>query len=347
MKRRICGVLIVIAAFAGVACGQAENAAQEDFAIALAKAHAKTHLGTASNIPFHLEAKITSRLALLGVGEGTYRVDFLDSAHWRRQITFADYQQTQLRLDSGETWSRSSPINGLNRLGEFGEYIDIIQPNPSGFYNLVVKEFTIKTGEKTEQCFSADPAKQRSEFPVHNQFCFDAESGLPTSEDFSMATHVVFADYVPFKGKQVPTHITATVSGLPLADIHASYSEVDPHVLDTVVVDQDMIRSSRNNEHRLNPEDITKGWDKYRPDPLLPPGTSSEDADKPVILLSLIDESGKLINSKVQSAPTEAMAEAALAIVQKWVFQPYLVDGKAVKMWCFEQIDFINLPKTK
>lgn len=346
MKRRLCGVLMM-AALTGVAHGQASDVNQEDFAIALAKARAKTHLGTATNVPFHLDAKITSRLALLGVGEGIYEVDYLNSGHWRRHTKFDDYEQTQLRLDSGETWSRSSPINGLNRLGEFGEYLDIIQPSPARIYNLVVKEFTIKTGEKTEQCFSADPARQWPQFPVHQQFCYDAESGLPTSEDVSMATHVVFADYVPFQDKQVPTHITVTVSGLPVADIHANYSAVDPHVLDRVTVAQDMIRASHSAEHRLNPEEITKGSVRYMPSPLLPPGTPLEDAGKPVDLRIFIDESGKLINAEVERAPTEAMAEAALAISQKWAFQPYLMDGKAVKANFFEQVNFISLPKPK
>jgi hypothetical protein len=348
MKRTLCIGIVAVAALGGTAFGQTGDAAQEDLALALAKSHAKTHLIVSSMVPFHIEATVLSGLALRATGKGRVDEQWVDATHWQRQIQFEDYQQIEMRNDDGQPWISASPLLDLERVNDLERELDIAQPSSSQISGFQVKEETIKAEQQTQTCFTAEPAKQKStDFPLHYVWCFDTESGLPLSEDVPLQTHVIFKDYVTFHGKQVPTHIVATIDGLPEMEIKAKYSDLDPHALDALAPTRTMNRKPTGGVHRVNPEDLKKGWEIYAPNPLLPVGTPQEDADKPVNALFLIDETGHPIDIAVGSAPNQAMAEAALDIGRHWVFQPLLVDGKGVKSRTPVRIDFINLPPTK
>jgi hypothetical protein len=64
--------------------------AQEDFALAVAKAHARTSLFSRDGKLVSIQAMIMSYLALHGTGKGTYENTWVDAEHWQRVISFAD-----------------------------------------------------------------------------------------------------------------------------------------------------------------------------------------------------------------------------------------------------------------
>lgn len=64
-----------------------------------------------------------------------------------------------------------------------------------------------------------------------------------------------------------------------------------------------------------------------RVNPTYPDGT-----DGLVLLEVVIDEQGKVADAKVLDAPSSALADAAVAAVRQWTFEPTEIDGKRVKV---------------
>ena len=64
-----------------------------------------------------------------------------------------------------------------------------------------------------------------------------------------------------------------------------------------------------------------------RVNPTYPDGT-----DGLVLLEVVIDEQGKVADATVLDAPSSALADAAVAAVRQWTFEPTEIDGKRVKV---------------
>ncbi len=96
--------------------------AQEDFAIAVAAAHARTSLFVAGSKPFAIHATVVSGLALRGIGQGTYENQWIDAQHWHRVIQFPDFQQTEMINDSGHSWIEQSDETIPLRIGDVARH---------------------------------------------------------------------------------------------------------------------------------------------------------------------------------------------------------------------------------
>ncbi|MES2392380.1 MAG: hypothetical protein V4555_12120 [Acidobacteriota bacterium] len=304
--------------------------AQEDFALAVATAHARTSLVTAGSKPFFISAKVVSSLALRATGNGMYQNSWVDNQHWRRDIQFPGFEESEMRNDSGHSWFQRSSETVPLRVMELLSVVMIHVPNSAAAATVPVTE-TSAIGDHDEAltCYSAARPTPEDGFPRLLRFCFEKATGLLVTEDAPLNTHIVYSNYIAFQGKNVYTHVHVTASGLPVLDIQIQYAPLEPHALDASVPGPAMQRSA-TAASAPNPEEIGKGSMEYRFSPPLPPGTPDAVKNKSVQLQFQVDANHTVLDACLEEAPTQAMAEAALQAATKFTFIPATVDGKPI-----------------
>ena len=304
--------------------------AQEDFALAVAAAHARTSLFVADSKPFSIHAAVVSGLALRGIGKGTYDNQWIDAQHWYRVIQFPDFQQSEMRNDSGHSWIEQSDDTIPLRIGELLRVIVIHVPSSTGASGYLVSESSV-AGDDGEAltCYSATPPTPPDGFQRRFRWCFDRVSGLLVSQDMPLNRHVSYSNYIDFQGKQEFTHVRVTSGSLPVLDAEIQYSPLDMHALDGAMPSKGMHRSASAGSSP-NPEELGKGTVEYRFSPSLPSGTPDEDKKKPVELQFQVSADNQLVDAYVEDAPTIEMAEAALQASRRFTFTPLTLDGKPV-----------------
>jgi hypothetical protein len=320
--------------------GEDRVKAQEDFSLAVATAHARTSLFVAGSLPFAIHASAVSNLALHGTGKGTYENQWVDAQHWHRVIRFADYQQFEMRYDTGHSWLNQSSDAMPLRVSELLRFVVIHLPSSTMAASLPVSE-TTTTGDQGQAltCYSGKLPPPADGFPRPFGLCFEKASGLLVTEDTPLNRHIVYSNYIVFQGKHEFTHVRVTGGNLALLDIDIQYVPLDSHALDGATPDSDMHRS-KSAASTPNPEEVDKGTVEYRFNPPLPNGTPEEDKNKPVQVLFQVSAENTLVDAGVEDAPTQAMGEAALQAARKFTFTPLTVDGKPVGSRFYQSVWF-------
>jgi hypothetical protein len=321
--------------------GDEKANAQEAFAMAVAKAHARISPFSKGSHPFMLQAKVTSYLALHGAGNGSYVDKWVDAQHWEHTVQFPDFQQVEMRNDEGRPWIQRSSGFVPNRIEQMLWLVTLHLPSSNTATSYSVVESRVTGGQSQAlDCFSAELPTPHDGYPRHRRWCFDAATGLLDSEDFPLNVHVVFSDYIAFQGKQVFTKVKATSGDLLILEMEISYTPMDPHALDALPPAPGMARA-KPNEGPPNPEEMERGTAEFTPNANLPAGTSAEDANKPAVVWLVLGPDDKPpLDVSVERAPTQAMAEAALEAAQKYTFTPLLVDGKPSRNGFFYSVWF-------
>jgi hypothetical protein len=319
---------------------QSGSKAQEDFALAVARAHSRTSLFGRDAPPVDIKATAISYLALHGTGKGTYDNQWVDAEHWRREIRFTDFQQSEMRNDSGHSWIEESSDAMPIRIAQLLRFVVIHVPNSASAAQYVVSESSA-TGEEGEPttCFSTSEPSSVDGYARNLRWCFNTATGLLVSQDFPLAMHAVFSHYVAFGDKQEYTKVHVTVGSLPVLDIDIAYSALQPDALKDLSPLSTMHRTESAGA-APNPDEWQRATVEYRYSPPLPPGTPDVLKSKPVPLHFYIGADTAVLDACVEDAPTEAMAEAALDAARKYTFTALLVDGKPVRNNLYESVWF-------
>ena len=333
MSRTIATLCIFLAsmtaAHATNAEAPADPAAQEAFAVALAKAHSRTYLLAPDARPFEIQATLHSSLALRAIGEGTFEQKWVDREHWERSIHFPDYELSNVRNDSGRVWYKSSAAFTPRRIDEAIRYLFVSLPNSSSAATYLVTQTSAKstTGSDTT-CFFSDLPPRDDGFDRPFSWCFENATGLLLTEDRPLNTHVEYDGFVSFNGKQVPTRIKATVSGLPFLTVDVKYLPLENASASNIRLADGMTRAVNSEE--VNPEDVTHAKAASHPIAILPASTSIENVSGKVDVHAIMGEDGRTLDVEVERTPNLAMAQAALKAMKDWTVSPTLVKGKPV-----------------
>ena len=315
---------------------------QQDFAIAVAKAHALTNPFGAGAAPFTVHATAVSTLALRGVGKGTYENQWVDAQHWQRIIRFPDFQQTEMRNDSGPSWyERSAELLPI-RVMQVLRFVVIHLPGKKSVSSYAVSESAAVSDQGAPvTCYSATAAPRPDGFDRHYRWCFDSSSGLLASEDYPLDLHITYGNYIPFQGKQEFTKVHVTESGIPVLDLDIQYAPLDPHALSGLAPTAAM-KQIGSASPGPNSEEVEHGTVEYRYSPPLPGGTPEGAANRPVIVQVYLGADNTLRDASLERAPTLAMGEAALQAAKKFTFTPRTVNGVAVPNRFYQSIWFQN-----
>jgi hypothetical protein len=342
---QLCSVLsflLLACACLNAQTGDNHGGVQEDFAIAVAKAHALTNPFVAGAAPFTIHATAVSKLALHGEGKGTYENQWVDAQHWQRIIRFPDFQETEMRNDSGRSWfERSSEFSPI-RIMQMLRFVVIHLPGSKSVSAYAVSESAAVSDEDAPvTCYSATAAARPDGFDRHYGWCFDSSSGLLASEDYPLDLHITYGSYIPFQGKQAFTKVHVTASGIPVLDLDIQYALLNPHALDGLAPTDAMKRTGRASS-APNPEEVEHGTVEYRYSPPLPAGTPEGAGNQSVVLQFYLGADNNLRDASLEHMPTQAMGEAALQAAKKFTFTPHTANGVPVPNRFYQSIWFQN-----
>jgi hypothetical protein len=313
---------------------------QEDFALAVARAHARTSLFAAGSQPVAIQVKAVSNLALHGTGAGTYEYKWVDAQHWQRLLQFPDFQQSEMKIDSGHAWLERSSKWMPIRIAQVVRYAVIHLPSSTAAAAYTVSESaTAADNGAPATCYAATKPTPGDGFPRQYRWCFENATGLLVSEDVPLSLHIVYSNYITFEGRQEYTHVRVTAGTFPVLDLDVQYSPLDAHALDGLEPTPTMQRSE-SSASAANPEEWGKGTVEYRYSPPLPAGTPGTQENDPAHVQFQIGADNTVEDASLEDAPTQAMAEAAIQGAAKFKFIPATLDGKPVKNQFFYSIWF-------
>ena len=280
--------------------------------------------------PFEIKANIHSSLALRLVGEGTLDEQWAGRQHWRMDVNFSDFQMSEIHDDEGRPWISISTDFTPRRLSELIRYV--FEQTPQGSNTAafaVTQSYQKNEAGENSTCFVADRPTPPDGFPRHYGWCFDNSTGLLTSEDVPLNTHVAFSHYVLFNGKQCPTQIEASIGALSFLTVRIEYKTLDPQALKQLAPTPAMKREV-SRPGAPNPEDIKSGKFYLRPTAEMPDGEPADHQKAGVILHGLFGIDGHPLDVEVERTPSLAMAEAALEASRKWRMSQTMVADKPV-----------------
>ncbi len=78
------------------------------------------------------------------------------------------------------------------------------------------------------------------------------------------------------------------------------------------------------------PETVSRSLCVHYVAPVLPPKAMRECVEGIVVLELIVGETGAVLHTTVLSGPTK-LAEAATGAAKKWMYEPYILDGKPVR----------------
>jgi hypothetical protein len=340
---RLCSVvgsLLFSALFVHAQSGVDRARDQEDFAIAVARAHASTSLFGAGSQPVAIQVKALSSLALHGTGTGTYEYKWADAQHWQRELQFPDFQQSEMKNDTGHPWLERSTKAMPIRIAQLVHYAVLHVPSSTAAAAYTVSE-SATSGEKGEPltCFAATQPAPGDGFPRQYRWCFENATGLLVSEDIPLSLHITYSNYIAFQGRQEYTHVHVAAGSFPALDLDLQYAPLDPHALDGLEPTPTMQRTG-SSASAANPEEWGKGTVEYRYSPPLPAGTPDAQKNDAAHVHFQIGADNTVEDASLEDAPTQAMAEAAIQAAAKFKFIPATLDGKRVKNQFFYSIWF-------
>ncbi len=322
--------------------GDAQSSDQQDFAVAVAKARILSNPFGSGATPLTIRATAVSSLALQAVGKGTYETQWVDAQHWQRILRFPDFQQTEMRNDSGPSWyERSTELMPL-RVMQLVHYIVPHLPGKKSVSSYAVSESSAVSYQGAPAtCYSATAPPRPDGFERLYRWCFDSSSGLLASEDYPLNLHITYGNYIPFQGKQLYTRVHISTSGIPVLDLDIQYAPLDPHALDGLAPTATM-KQIASASPASDPEEVERGTVAYRYSPPLPVGTPEDAVNQPVILQFYLGADNTLHDATLERAPTQAMGEAALQAATKFTFTPRTVNGVPVPNRFYQSIWFQN-----
>ncbi len=312
---------------------------QEAFALALAKARARTYLHSVGTPPSHVSAQGESYLALRATGKVSFEEDWVDATHWRDTLHFADFTRSSVRNDNGPYWTTKSESFIPIRAAEAYTFLHFEVPSTSQASSYLVKQSSETSAEGLAvTCFAGSLPTLSDRYPRNYKWCFDTANGLLRSADIPLNIHIVFSNYLPFNGRQEYTHVSATAGALRIFDADLTYRSIPADTLAQLIPTPGMKR-------RDPPRDPTEqATMRYQPmlqaaRAALPANTAAHDAHDAVTLRFLIGADGAPVDAGAEQAPDEAMAQAALNVAHDFRFQPPTSDMQ-VPTRILHQVEF-------
>ena len=79
-----------------------------------------------------------------------------------------------------------------------------------------------------------------------------------------------------------------------------------------------------------SPEDVSKALRIHYVAPTYPADAMAECVEGEVVLRLIVSDTGAISRVSVLSGPT-VLADSAIAAAKKWMYEPYILDGKPVR----------------
>lgn len=304
----------------------------KDAAPVFLKAAEQSDIRTPGSPPFELDAKVNFVAGDLKPHAGTYKLLWLSPSKWREEISFDAYSRVRV---GGEDryWQQRSPAFELLQIHELTDAI--------GFGSrLRAAKSTGKLKSRKESGATLE-CSQVSD-PVVEEFCFDPAQGdlvlekIPNGPQSPIVEPVSirYSNFQAFGEKRFPGTIEVSLNGAPLADFSLEH----------------LSAPENTNASDFVPPPGASAWltcgtsGKQRMLVQVPPAYPQEEKNNHrqgmVLMSGIISPDGSVQNLKVVAAPSQALADASVAAVRQWRYEPLVCSGVATQLDTFIHIIF-------
>ena len=184
----------------------------DDVQALVERARAVAGLEVEGGAPFRLEAQVYARVGG-GLAAGDYVRIWQSNHRWRDELTFPGYSQVRVGTESA-IWRRRNTNHQPLHVVQFLQGLTPDLPRNPG----VGWKLTIVPGLELinpPKCVELEPSDAKLQEFVRRQWCFDADSGVPTRLDRNdWSTTWEYLEYTAWKGKQYPRQINITQDGV-------------------------------------------------------------------------------------------------------------------------------------
>jgi TonB family protein len=276
----------------------------------LASAEQQAHLFHDNSTPFRLDVTFTAQQMVPTQGYLTWTQAARD--HWRREVTFRDFKQVQIRDGEKSFTSRNLSFTPF-RVSEVMSLLLFAQ-SPE---NLVVKKQKQRTEDGAEiACLTVKDENGKGK---PQDICVD-----PTSHDIlsvewkeppDESHREQFADYFDFGGHRYPHKLELLVNGSKVVTAHVES-------LTATTFNDALLAPPKDAIERRLCAGMKHAIPVSTPDPLYPKSASQNRLAGDTIVAMTVLTDGSVTDIQLIGRSAQSMDEATLETLRNWKFKP-------------------------
>jgi TonB family protein len=304
----------------------------DDAAAAFAKAAEQTDIRASGSSAFELDAKLNF---IAGDGKpfaGSYKLVWISASQWREEIIFNGYKRIRI---GGENryWQQRSPDFELLQIHELADSL-----------SFATRLQAVKSPGKLKSRMESGEALECSEAnsPVTTEFCFDPTQGDMVLEKIQNGPQsaiiypvsIQYSNFQAFGQRRFPSTIQIALAHSPLGDFSLEH----------------LVAVDKPNPSDFVPPEGASLWLTCTPpekqqmlshvQPVYPQLEKAAHRQGVVLMYGLITPDGSVQNLRVLGTPSPAFADAAVAAVHQWRYQPLVCGGVATQLDTFIHVIF-------
>lgn len=296
------------------------------------KAADQTEIRSPGSPPFELDAKVNF---LGGDGKphpGSYKLVWLSPSEWREEVSFNGYSRIRVGGE-GRYWQQRSPDFELVQIHQLTDSLDF-----ASRLRAAKSPGKLKSRKESGEVLDCSQTSK----PVPTEFCFNPTHGelvlekIPNGPQSAIIEPVSirYSNFQVFGQRRFPGAIQITLGGAPLADFSLTR----------------LASVEKTNPSDFVPPEGASLWltcvapEKQRMLSQMPPTYPKEEKDNHrqgiVLMYGIIATDGSVQSLKVLGAPSQAFADASVATVRQWRYEPLVCGGVPTQSETFIHIIF-------
>jgi TonB family protein len=289
-------------------------------------------LDDATLTPWHLKASYESFDESGKVADqGTFEEWRLSSDKWKRIYTGATFNQTEYESSEGtfyETSAGAAPWP-LSLIGK-----ELVHPMPDDSdmdgSTPELRPFNATKSVKLSCLMLTQPLK-KTHWPLglFPTYCFDANSTMLRAELFDGGVEAVRNQMATFRNTYVAKDIHLTDDGKQLLQIQlVSLSSMSQSEATALAATPGFGKIAPPKQVDLASDGNKIGG----PNPIYPVQARQNHIQGKVVMQARIGTDGRIHQLRVVSTTDELLSIAAMSAVERWVYKPYMLQGKPVSV---------------
>ena len=266
-----------------------------------------------------------------GTLDGSYRLLQVDENNYFSEFRVGSYQHVDIKKDGKDYLFDNAPFPPLA-----SDYFFWIIPPHTVIIGPEDAVRSIKNEQVNgEQAVCVDFDTIEGKRKSNEEACFSkAHDWLLRTTMREHEYH--WSKYVPFRGKNWPTHADAYEHGAKVLEADFEFSDV-PQLTSAQIVVPAFVKEQPQCGTRTPPKQMSA------PDPQYPAGVHIRQVLH-VIVKAKVGDNGDVTAAQVQQSVGDPFDKAAIDAVKKWRFAPGLCDGAPIETTTEVEVDFATNP---
>jgi len=293
--------------------------------------------GTPAVPPWHLKATYeTFDERGTQSGSGTFEEWHVSQSQWKRAYSGAHFTQTEYRTQDGhyfETDAGSAPwpdslvehalVHPMPDKEDTEDTSPTLQEQPFGKLKLSCMMFT--------QSGLHEDFGVRWPIGLFPTYCFGKNNGMLRFGLFDGSIEEIFNSPAIFAGHYIAKEIELSDENKPLLRVHLQdLRSISPAVAASLAPPSKPYNADLKNT--IVPPGVMSGYKLRGVDIRYPEEAKRQRIQGKVVLKAVIGTDGRIHQLRVISSPHSSLTISAMLAVERWVYKPYLLNGRPVSV---------------